>query len=138
MIELHNRGPADVTVGQELAPLTVEVTQTTLANVVHGTRDLYPIHHDTEFARAAGARDKFLNTMWYQGMVGRYITDWAGPEAFLRMLEIRMNGHSCPGDTLTVRGVVTAVRDRLVDLNVSVDNQLQAGATTAQVTVELA
>lgn len=141
MIEISNLGWDGVVDGSELPELVIPVTATTLARDVLGTRDLYPIHHDRDFATSNGARDIFLNTMWYQGVVGRYITDWAGPEAFLRVLTIRMRAHSCPGDTLTVRGTVTARRveddRRLVDLEVSIDNQIQAGATTAQVTVEL-
>lgn len=141
MIGISNLGWDEVHEGAVLPELVIPVTATTLARDVLGTRDLYPIHHDRDFATANGARDIFLNTMWYQGVVGRYVTDWAGPEAFLRVLTIRMRAHGCPGDTLAVRGTVTARRvendRRLVDLDVSIDSQLQAGVTTAQVTVEL-
>lgn len=142
MIEMRNIAWDEVQVGATLPELTIDVTATTLARDVLGTRDLYPIHHDRDFARSNGARDIFLNTMWYQGIVGRQVTDWAGPESFLRTLVIAMRAHSCPGDTLRIRGVVTGRRiedgRKLVDLDVSIDNQLQPGATTAQVTVELA
>lgn len=132
---------SEVTEGAELAPLEIEVTATTLARGVLGTRDLYPMHHDPEFAKANGVRDIFLNTMWYQGAVGRYVTDWAGPGSLLRMLEIGMRAHCCPGDTLRIHGTVTGKREdagrRLVDLSISVDNQLRAGAVTARATVEV-
>jgi acyl dehydratase len=132
---------ADVAEGFELVPLQIEVSATTLARGVLGTRDLYPMHHDPGFAKGNGARDMFLNTMWYQGTVGRYVTDWAGPGSFLRMLEIGMRAHCCPGDTLRIHGRVTGRREdaggRLVDLSISVDNQLRAGAVTARATVEV-
>lgn len=128
--------------GQDLPPLRVEVTRTTMAMVVTGTRDLYPIHHDPEFARAAGARDTFVNTMWYQGLLGRYATDWGGPESFVRKLSFDMRAVNCPGDTLTVRGRVLRVTPAdgvtLVELDIRIDNQLQRDSVTGRLTLELA
>ncbi len=131
----------DVEVGTELPPLTFPVTLTTLAKDVAGTRDIYPIHHDPEFARSNGARNIFLNTMWYQGLLGRYVTDWGGPESFVRSLGFDMRGTNCPGDTLSVHGTVTKVYEReglqLVDLDVRIDNQIQSDAVVARMTLEL-
>lgn len=128
--------------GQQLPPLAVEVTRTTLAKLVAGTRDLYPIHHDREFARAAGARDTFVNTMWYQGLLGRYATDWGGPNSFVRKLSFEMRAVNCPGDTLNVHGRVLRLASAdgatLVDLDIRIDNQHQRDSVTAQLTLELA
>lgn len=132
---------AAVSEGAELAPLRVEVTITTMVKAVAGTRDLYPIHHDPEFARTHGARDIFLNTMWYQGLIGRYLTDWAGSEAFLRRLSIQMRDTNGPGDTLTVRGTVGAKRRehgrRLLDLEVRVHSQRRDDTVLAEATIDL-
>jgi len=133
---------ADVREGQDLPPLTFPVTYRTLAMDVAGTRDIYPIHHDPVFARNNGARGIFLNTMWYQGLIGRFINQWGGPESFLRKLGISMKAHGCPGDVLTVHGTVTRVYPGegglgLVDIAVRIDNQTQTGAVIASVTVEL-
>ncbi len=109
----------------------------------NGTRDLYPIHHDREFARANGARDIFFNTMWYQGFIGRYVTtEWAGHEALVRRLAFSMRGPSCPGDVITARGTVLKKYQqdgrKLVDLDVRLDNQLAPDQVIASVTVEFA
>lgn len=141
MPEIKNVRWEDVEVDEELPELVFPVTDTTLAKDVAGTRDIYPIHHDREFAKANGARDIFLNTMWYQGLLGRYATDWGGPESFPRKLGFDMRGTNCPGDTLTVRGQVTRKFEedgkKLVDLDVRIDNQLQEGTVTANLTLEL-
>jgi len=140
---LRARSWSSVSDGEQLPPLVFEVTRTTLAKDVAGTRDLYPIHHDHEFARANGARDIFLNTMWYQGLIGRYVNEWGGYESFVRKLSVQMHVHGCPGDVLTVRGLVTR-RHRddqgrpLVDLDVAIANQGRDDAVAATVTVELA
>jgi hypothetical protein len=133
----------DVGEGDAIAPLTVDVTYTTLAMDVAGTRDFYPLHHDPVVARASGAPDIFLNTMWYQGIVGRYVTDWGGSEAFLRRLRVDMRAHCCPGDQLTVHGTVVrrhrdAEQRLLVDLDVRIDRHDHPDAVVAAVTVELA
>ena len=78
----------DVHEGDELGSITLDVTMRRLMMDVSGTRDLYPIHHDREFAKKNGARDIFVNTMFYEGLFGRLATDWAGPEAFLSEVAI--------------------------------------------------
>jgi MaoC like domain len=132
----------DVVDGTVLPPLVFPVTYTTMALDVAGTRDLYPPHHDPDAARAHGAPTIFLNTMWYQGLVGRYVTDWAGPDSFLRRLMVEMRSNCGPGDVLTVTGEVTGKhRDDgqrlLVDLTVSIARADRQVAVRAGATVEL-
>lgn len=128
--------------GSSLQPLEFgPITMTTQVMDASGTRDLYPIHHDREFAKANGARDIFLNTMWYQGLLGRFVNEWGGPESFIRKLSFDMRATNCPGDQLTVRGTVTKKYEqegqKLVDLDVRIDNQIQPGTVTARITLEL-
>lgn len=130
-----------VTVGMALPDMVFAVTRTTLAKDVAGTRDFYPIHHDHEFAQANGVRDVFLNTMWYQGLLGRYATDWGGPESFLRTLAFDMRSHAFPGDTLTTRGIVTRVAGTedlpVVDIDLTIENQDGTQVVHGQLAVEL-
>ena len=127
--------------GDQLDPVSFPVTMRALMIDVAGTRDLYPIHHDREFAKLNGARNIFVNTMFYEGLFGRLATDWAGPEAFLRKLRFAMKGPNCLGDTITSRGWVTKKYEvdgqRLLDLEIHLDNQLQSDATVADLTIEL-
>ncbi len=144
MERLLNLSWDSVQEGDELPRLTFgPVTVTHLVKDAAGTRDLYPIHHDREFARANGARDIFFNTMWYQGFIGRYVTtEWAGHEALVRRLAFSMRGPSCPGDVITARGTVLKKYQqdgrKLVDLDVRLDNQLAPDQVIASVTVEFA
>ena len=132
----------DVSVDDELPPLAFELTPTTLALAVTTTRDLYPIHHDREFARRQGAADPFVMTSWYLGFVGRYMSEWAGYESFLRRLEVKMNAHGVAGLTMTAYGVVTGKSvdekgRKLVDVEVRIDNGSRPDATTATLSLEL-
>jgi acyl dehydratase len=131
----------DVREGDAVTPLTMEITLRRLMIDVAGTRDLYPIHHDREFAKRNGARDIFVNTMFYEALFGRIATDWAGPEAFLRRLRFAMKSPNCLGDTITSRGWVTRKYkeggERLLDLEIHLDNQLAPDATIASLTIQL-
>ncbi len=131
----------DVNEGDEVTSVTFPISLRTLMIDVAGTRDLYPIHHDREFAKKNGARDIFVNTMFYEGLFGRIATDWAGPEAFLRRLRFAMKSPNCLGDTMTSRGWVTKKYaeggEKLLDLEIHLDNQLEADATVANLTLQL-
>lgn len=142
MVNFENRDWGQVRDGEQLPELEFgPVTVTTQAMDVAGTRDLYPIHHDRDFAKQNGARDIFLNTMWYQGLLGRYVNEWGGPESFLRKLGFDMRGTNCPGDTLRVHGEVTKKYEeegrKLADLDVRIDNQTEPDTVVARITVEL-
>lgn len=132
----------DVQEGQELHKLEFPITFTTQVMDASGTRDLSPIHHDRDFAKnEAGVRDVFVNTMFYEGLLGRYVNEWAGPESFLRKISFNMRGNNCPGDLITARGKVVKKYQqegmKLVDLDVHLDNQLQMDTVTATLTLEL-
>jgi acyl dehydratase len=127
--------------GEQITSITFPISLRTLMIDVAGTRDLYPIHHDREFAKKAGVRDIFVNTMFYEALFGRIVTDWAGPEAFLSKLRFAMKSPNCLGDTITSRGWVSRKYEedgrKLLDLEIHLDNQLQPDATVANVTVEI-
>jgi acyl dehydratase len=139
--EFVTRDWAEVNEGDALASVTMPITMRRLMIDVAGTRDLYPIHHDREFAKGNGARDIFVNTMFYEGLFGRIATDWAGPEAFLRKLRFAMKSPNCLGDTIVSRGWVAKKYEqdgeKLLDLEVHLDNQLEQSATVANMTIQL-
>jgi acyl dehydratase len=139
--EFVNKRFDDVHEGDEIGSATLDVSMRRLMMDVSGTRDIYPIHHDRDFAKGNGARDIFVNTMFYEGLFGRLATDWAGPEAFLRKLRFRMNSPNCLGDTITSRGWVVRTYEEdgahLVDMEIHLDNQLGPDATVAHLTLEL-
>ena len=45
------------------------------------TRDYQDVHHDRDKAQAKGSKDIFVNILTDTGLVQRFITDWAGPNA---------------------------------------------------------
>jgi acyl dehydratase len=102
---------ASVRVGDEVTPLVVDVTATVIVAGAIASRDFMPVHHDREYAQAQGAPDIFMNILSDTGYCSRFLTDWAGPDARIRRIAIRLGVPVHPGHTLTYTGRVTGVRD---------------------------
>jgi len=102
----------DVRVGDELPPLSIDVTPTVIVAGAIATRDFMPVHHDRDYANAQGAPDIFMNILSTNAYCSRFLTDWAGPEAMVTRLAIRLGVPTFPGTTLTFTGrVVDTERD---------------------------
>ena len=52
--------------------------------------------------------------------MGRFVTDWTGPGARLRKIDIRLGAPNYPGDTMTLEGSVTAKDEVTGTIEVSV------------------
>jgi len=98
----------EVSAGDVLPPLEVPLTATRIVAGAIASRDYQDVHHDAALARERGSKDIFMNILTTNGWVGRYVTDWAGPEALLRCVDIRLGAPNYPGDTMTFSGEVKA------------------------------
>ena len=98
----------DVSVGTPLPELPVPVTTTMIVAGALASRDFTPLHHDKGAAQAGGMQDVFMNILTTNGLVGRYVTDWAGPDAVLHRVAIKLGAPNLPGDTMKLSGTVRA------------------------------
>ena len=94
-----------------LPELALQITPTVIVATAIATRDYYPVHHDRDFAVRGGSKDIFLNILTTTGLVQRYVTDWAGPEAIVRSVSIRLGAPCYAGDTLTFTGTASDAGD---------------------------
>jgi len=115
---------ADVSVGDELPSLQIPITTTLVVVGALASRDFQDVHHDADLARASGAKDVFMNILTTNGIVGRFITDWAGPDAFIRKVSIRLGVPNYPGDTMRLTGTVTNVAGRDIEVGLRGANDL--------------
>jgi len=104
----------EVTVGDELPPLEVPLTRTLIISTALASRDYQDVHHDPVLAVERGSKDIFMNILSTNGLVGRFVTDWAGPGGVLTDVNIRLGAPNYPDDTMTLTGTVTA-KDDTVD-----------------------
>ncbi len=98
-------------VGAELPVLALDITATHIAAGAIATRDFMPVHHDRDYAQAQGAPDIFMNILSTNAHCSRWLTDWAGPDAMIRGLAIRLGVPLVPGATLTFTGSITGLDD---------------------------
>jgi acyl dehydratase len=102
-----------IRVGDELPAMVIDVTPTRVVAGAIASRDFMPVHHDRDYANAQGAPDIFMNILSDTAYCSRFLTDWAGPEAMVKKLAIRLGVPVFPGSVLTYTGAVTATE--LVD-----------------------
>ena len=114
----------DVSVGDQLPELVIDVTASVIVAGAIATRDFMPVHHDRGYANGQGSPDIFMNILSDTAYCSRFLTDWAGPEAMLRRLSIRLGVPMFPGSTLRYTGTVTATS--IVDEHGVVEVALQA------------
>jgi acyl dehydratase len=136
------RSSGRIAVGDELPAFELPVTSTVIVAGAIASRDFMPAHHDPEFARGQGAPDVFMNIHTTNGYVARFVTDWAGPEAMLRHVKVRLGVPAIPGQSLRFSGRVVGVREegdeRAIDLEVRAANDLGDHATaTVQLSLPL-
>ena len=119
---------AEVGVGDTLPHMTVEVTATVVVATAIATRDFMPVHHDRDYANQQGAPDIFMNILSDTGYCSRFLTDWAGPDAMITRLAIRLGVPVFPGHTLTYTGSVTALHTEgdigVIDVELRAMNEL--------------
>ena len=116
----------DVSVGDELPALDVPITPTLIVAGAIASRDYQDVHHDRDLAIERGSKDIFMNILTTNGWVGKYVTDWAGPEALLRCVDIRLGAPNYPKDTMRLSGRVAARSDAqgVVDVEITGANSL--------------
>jgi acyl dehydratase len=123
----------DVTLGDELTPLDLPITATVIVAGAIASRDFMPVHHDRAFATAQGSPDIFMNILTTNGYVSRFVTDWAGPEATLRSISIRLGAPAVPDKILRFTGQVTDTqregKEGIVEVAIRAANDLGDHAT---------
>jgi 3-oxo-4,17-pregnadiene-20-carboxyl-CoA hydratase beta subunit len=131
----------DVAIGDELPPISLDITTKRLFLQASGSQDWYPVHFDPAFARKAGHVDVFMNTGFVQAALVRLITDWMGDAGFLKRLRFEMRKQHRPGDTMVCKGRVTkkgrTETDAWVELEVWAENDREGVATPGSATVYL-
>jgi acyl dehydratase len=89
--------------------MVIEVNATRIVAGAIASRDFMPVHHDPDYANTQGAPDIFMNILSDTAYCSRFLTDWAGPDAMVKRLAIRLGVPAFPGHDLTYTGTVTGV-----------------------------
>jgi hypothetical protein len=112
------------TVGEKLPELVIEASVRNIVATAIASRDYQDVHHDIALAQERGSKTIFTNILTSNGYVLRYVTDWAGPLSVVKTSKIRLGVPNYAGDTMTLRGEVTAVDGNRVEVAVTGSNSL--------------
>jgi acyl dehydratase len=137
---MSHKSPAysSVRVGDRLPELPIDLTVSMIVGGALVSRDFTPVHHDKQAAQAAGMQDVFMNILTTNGLVGRYVTDWAGADARIKAVSIKLGTPNLPGDRMTLSGEVKNKNDSTGTVEVEIAGKNAWGNhVTGTVTVAL-
>jgi hypothetical protein len=134
--------PGDINVGDQLTPMNINLTPTIVASTAIASRDFMPVHHDKDYALKQFAPDIFLNILSSNGFVSKFLTDWAGPEAWVKKISIKLGVPAVPYQVLRFTGAVTSKtnvgNECVIEVSVQAANDSGNHATgTATITLPL-
>ncbi|WIX78348.1 acyl dehydratase [Amycolatopsis carbonis] len=108
----------------ELPSLRIEATTTFVVSTALATRDFQDVHHDRDAAVARGSKDIFLTILTDTGLVQRFVSEWAGLEALIRSIKIRLGVPCYAGGHAHVHRPVVSRDGADVELAVSATGSL--------------
>jgi hypothetical protein len=124
--------------GDELPELGIDITARLIVGGAIASRDYQDVHHDKTAAQALGSPDLFMNILTTNGLVGSYVTEWAGRGARLKKLAIGLGVPNFPGDHMTLSGRVVSVSTETSVVEVEIRGANNLGDhVTGRVSVEL-
>ena len=101
----------EVNAGAELAPASYPVTRLSLVKYCGASGDFNVIHWNERIAKSVGLPDVIAHGMFTMAEAGRYVTDWAGPQATVVEFGVRFSApvvvpDDDTGATISVTGKV--------------------------------
>lgn len=117
--------------GERLPELVVALDRLGVIACTTACNDFRAGHYDPDVARSLGFADIFTDIPTTTGLVARYVTDWTGPAARLQSIDLRLGRPFFAGDSLRLRGTVTARDGATVTLSIDGDTSVgrHVGAT---------
>ena len=134
---------SEIKVGDSYSEMIVEdLTRTQIVQYAGASGDYNPVHSDEKFVtEVAGYPTVFAHGMLTMGMTRRMLTNYVG-DGQLTYYGVRFVNQVWPGDTLTARAEIAAIREEngetLVDLAISTTNQDENFVLTGNATARAA
>jgi 3-oxo-4,17-pregnadiene-20-carboxyl-CoA hydratase beta subunit len=114
--------PGEIAPGARFDRVEIPLTTTQIVAGALATRDLYPVHHDRDFARAHGSRDIVLNIQTTSGLLTRVVREWTGAKR-LRTFKLRLRAPACANSVLGVDGCVSGLHEGIAQVTVTASTE---------------
>ena len=97
----------DVKEGDEVPPITVNLTVQRMVILAGANRDFNQIHHNTRVAQAQGAPEMYINNGSIQGMWERTVREYIGLDGGIKKVgPFRMRVFNPVGESVITKGTV--------------------------------
>jgi acyl dehydratase len=101
----------EVEAGAPLAPASYQATRLSLVKYCGASGDFNVIHWNERIAKSVGLPDVIAHGMFTMAQAGRFVTDWAGPQAVVLEYGVRFSAmvvvpDDDAGATIEVGGTV--------------------------------
>lgn len=128
-----------VSVGDTLPSKEVPITSALIVGGAIASRDFTPVHHDKKEAQKGGLPDIFMNILTSNGLMGSYVTNWAGADSTTRKISLKLGAPNLPGFIMTISGEVVACNEEegTVDISVVGENNVWGMHMQGRVQVQL-
>ena len=115
-----------ISVGDKLPAKEIPITSSLVVGGAVASRDFTTVHHDKKAAQQAGLPDVFMNILTSNGLMGSYITNWAGPDSTTKKINLKLGAPNLPGFIMTITGEVKAKDENqgTVDIEVVGENNV--------------
>ncbi|MBI2830825.1 MAG: hypothetical protein HYX79_01015 [Chloroflexi bacterium] len=117
----------NIKVGDQLPPLTKNITQVGMVEYCAATWDFARVHYDKDYVTSRGMKTPMVDGQMLGAYVAQIVMDWMGGAGTLKKLSFQVRKMVIPGDTLTFKGTVTEKRSdngqKLVTCDISSENQ---------------
>lgn len=97
--------------GIALPMLRIPLDRTAIIAGALASQDFEDVHHDPSRALERGMQDIFLSINTTNGLVDRFLTDWAGPGLRIHSVMLRLGVPQFAGDVLEFRGTAHTLED---------------------------
>ena len=129
----------NISVGDKLPAKEIPITPALIVGGAVASRDFTTVHHDKKAAQQGGLPDIFMNILTSNGLMGSYVSNWAGPDSTTRKIDLKLGAPNLPGFVMTITGEVKAKDDAngLVDIEVVGENNVWGMHMQGTVQVQL-
>lgn len=111
MTDVKDIYASELSVGDTLPEFVLPITAKLVVSTAMASQDFQDVHHDKNAAIEKGTPDIFMNILTTNGIVGRYLTDWAGPGSRIKNIQFNLGAPNFPGDTMVMSGEITELSD---------------------------
>ena len=116
-----------ITEGTALPELEFPITASAIVAGALATNDYENVHHDKAAAEATGVPDIFMNILTTNGLVQRYVGQWAGQGARVRKIAIKLGAPNFVGDVMRITGSVSQIDPAKREVAVAVSGRNRIG-----------